>query len=157
MPQPAPPPPKKSQLWLILGIAALAVVVIAIAVVLFVILVVREGTVTATQVKLGDCLSDIPDGSEVRTVKTIDCADPHAGEVFAVLQMPDGDFPGQEALVEYANRCAPELASYSPEAVTDNAVRLFVLFPTAETWSDGDRAVTCVATLDPPRAGSLKG
>ncbi|OBF53372.1 septum formation family protein [Mycolicibacterium monacense] len=152
-----PPPPKKSKLWLILGLVALTVVVIAIAVVLFVVLVVREGTVTATQVKLGDCLSEIPDGSEVRTLKTVDCAEPHAGEVFAVLQMPEGDFPGQDAMVEYANRCAPELASYSPAAVTDDTVRLFVLFPTDETWSDGDRAVTCVATLNPPRAGSLKG
>lgn len=158
MPQAGPtPPPAKSKFWLILGLAALAVVVIAIAVVLFVVLVLREGTVTATQVKLGDCLSEIPDGSQVRTLKTIDCAEPHAGEVFAVLQMPDGDFPGQDAMVEYANRCAPELASYSPAAVTDDTVRLFVLFPTDETWSDGDRAVTCIATLDPPRAGSLKG
>ncbi|KUI32379.1 septum formation family protein [Mycobacterium sp. IS-1496] len=151
-----PPPPTKNKLWLILGLVALTVVVIAIAVVLFVVLVLREGTVTATQVKLGDCLSEIPDGSQVRTLETVDCAEPHVGEVFAVLQMPDGDFPGQDAMVEYANRCAPELASYSPAAVTDDTVRLFVLFPTDETWSDGDRAVTCVATLDPPRAGSLK-
>ncbi len=150
-----PPPPKKRKLWLILGLVTLTVVTIAIAVALFV--VVREGTVRATQVKLGDCLSEIPDGSEVRTLKTVDCAEPHAGEVFAVLQMPDGDFPGKDVMVEYANRCAPELASYSPAAVTDDTVRLFVLFPTDETWSDGDRAVTCVATLNPPRAGLLKG
>lgn len=155
--QPAGPPPPKSKLWLILGLMGLTVVSIAIAVVLFVVLVIREGTVRTTQVKLGVCLSEIPNGSEVRMLKTVDCAEPHAGEVFAVLRMPDGDFPGQDAMVEYANRCAPELASYSPAAVTDDTVRLFVLFPTDETWSDGDRAVTCVATLNPPRAGLLKG
>jgi hypothetical protein len=35
-------------------------------------------------------------------------------------------------------------------------VQLYVLYPTAETWKQGDRAVTCIATLDPPRTGSLK-
>lgn len=155
MPQ-APPPPKKSKLWLILGIVALTVVIAIIAVVLFVALVVRGDGVDATAVKLGDCLSEIPDGDRVRTVKTVGCDEPHRGEVFAVLTMPDGDFPGQDAVTEYANRCAPELASYSPDAMTDDTVQLYVLFPTEETWSDGDRAVTCVATLDPPRTGSLK-
>lgn len=156
MPPAGPPPPDKNRLWLILGLVALAVVVIAIAVVLFVVVALRDGAVQATAVKLGDCLSEIPGGDKVTTVKTVGCDQPHVGEVFAVLTMPDGAFPGQEAVTEYANRCAPELATYSPEAVTDDSVRLYVLFPTEDTWADGDRAVTCVATLDPPRTGSLK-
>ena len=49
------------------------------------------------------------------------------------------------------------LAAYSPDAITDDSVQLYVLYPTAETWEQGDRAVTCVATLDPPRTGSIKG
>ncbi len=66
-------------------------------------------------------------------------------------------FPGQPAIEKYADKCSPELASYSPDAITDDSVQLYVLYPTAETWEQGDRAVTCVATLDPPRTGSLKG
>jgi hypothetical protein len=49
------------------------------------------------------------------------------------------------------------LASYVPGAITDDSVQLYVLYPTTETWEQGDRAVTCIATLDPPRTGSLKG
>ncbi|WP_193044570.1 septum formation family protein [Mycolicibacterium baixiangningiae] len=157
MPPAGPPPKKNNKLWLILGIVALVAVVAVIAVVLVIFLVVRQGTVTATEVKLGDCLSEIPDGTRVMTVKTVSCGEPHAGEVFAVLMMPDGDFPGEDAVTEYANRCGPELATYSPAAVTDDSVQLYVLYPTDETWTDGDRAVTCIATLDPPRTGSLKG
>lgn len=157
MPPSAAPPPKKNKLWLFVGIGALVAVVVAIAVTLVVVLALRDGAVEATAVKLGDCLSEIPSSDKVMTVKTVACDQPHAGEVFAVLTMPDGDFPGQDAVAEYANRCAPELASYSPAAVTDDSVRLYVLFPTSDTWADGDRAVTCVATLDPPRAGSLRG
>jgi Septum formation len=119
--------------------------------------VIGKGTVTATDVKTGDCLKEIPGSTRVLTVDTVGCEESHAGEVFAVLMMPEGDFPGQSAIEEYQNKCEPELAAYSPDAVTDDSVQLYVLYPTAETWEQGDRAVTCIATLDPPRTGSLKG
>jgi hypothetical protein len=118
---------------------------------------VGKGVVTATDIKVGDCLKEIPDDTRVLTVDTIGCEQSHAGEVFAVLMMPDGDFPGQPAIEKYADKCSPELESYSPEAITDDSVQLYVLYPTAETWEQGDRAVTCIATLDPARTGTLKG
>jgi hypothetical protein len=116
-----------------------------------------KGTVTATDVKVGDCLSEIPDSARVLTVDTVGCEESHAGEVFAVLTMPDGDFPGPTVIEEFQNRCEPALAAYSPDAMTDDSVQLYVLYPTAETWEQGDRAVTCIATLEPPRTGSLRG
>jgi hypothetical protein len=134
-----------SGLWVLVGVAAVIIY-----------LVIGQGTVTATDVKVGDCLKEIPGNTRVLTVDTVGCDQPHAGEVFAVLQMPDGDFPGQSAIENYQNKCEPELSSYSPEAVTDDSVQLYVLYPTAETWAQGDRAVTCIATLDPPRTGTLK-
>jgi hypothetical protein len=135
-----------SGLWVLVAIAAVAIYFI-----------VGKGTVTATDVKVGDCLKEIPDGTRVLTVETVECGESHAGEVFAVLLMPEGDFPGPSAIEKYQNRCEPALASYSPAAITDDSVQLYVLYPTAETWQQGDRAVTCVATLDPPRTGSIKG
>jgi len=135
-----------SGLWVLVAIAAVAIYFI-----------VGKGTVTATDVKIGDCLKEIPDGTRVLTVETVECGESHAGEVFAVLLMPEGDFPGPSAIEKYQNRCEPALASYSPAAITDDSVQLYVLYPTAETWQQGDRAVTCVATLDPPRTGSIKG
>jgi hypothetical protein len=149
-------PPKKTRWGLIIGLAVGVFALLAIAAVAFVMFI-GKGTVTATDVKVGDCLKEIPGSTRVLTVDTIECDQPHAGEVFAVLLMPEGDFPGEPAIEEYQNKCEPELASYAPEAITDDSVQLYVLYPTAETWEQGDRAVTCVATLDPPRAGSLKG
>jgi hypothetical protein len=131
--------------------------IVGIGVAILVQLVIGKGNVTATDVKVGDCLSEIPNGSKVIRVQTIGCDKPHAGEVFAVLMMPDGDFPGQSAVEAYHEKCSPALASYSPSAMTDDSVQLYVLYPTADTWANGDRAVTCIATLDPPRAGSLRG
>jgi hypothetical protein len=141
---------------IVLGVlVALGILVVGGGIALYSL--VGKDTVTAMDVKQGDCLKEIPDSAQVLTVQTVGCEEPHAGEVFAVLMMPGGDFPGQPAIDEYADRCSPELASYSPDAMTDDSVQLYVLYPTAQTWEQGDRAVTCIATLDPPRAGSIKG
>jgi Septum formation len=152
------PPPKKSSSKVVLIVVAvlvgLVVLVVGGGVALY--LLVGKDTVTAMDVKQGDCLKEIPDSAEVLTVQTIACEEPHAGEVFAVLTMPDGDFPGQPAIDEYADKCSPELEAYSPPAMTDDSIQLYVLYPTAETWAQGDRAVTCIATLDPPRSGTIK-
>jgi putative regulator of septum formation len=135
-----------SGLWVLVLIAGIAIY-----------LTIGKGTVTATDVKVGDCLKEIPSSTRVLTVDTVGCDQSHAGEVFAVLMMPEGDYPGQSTIEEYQNKCEPELSSYAPDAITDDSVQLYVLYPTAETWKQGDRAVTCIATLDPPRTGSLKG
>jgi hypothetical protein len=138
-----------------LVLSGLWVLVFAAGIVVY--FAIGKGTVTATDVKVGDCLAEIPDSARVLTVQTVECDRSHAGEVYAVLTMPDGDFPGQAAIAEYQNKCEPELAAYSPDAMTDDSIQMYVLYPTAETWEQGDRAVTCVATLDPPRTGSIKG
>jgi Septum formation len=156
----APPPPRKTNwvkiILLVVGIVfGLCALLGIVGVVIY--FVVGKDTVTATDVEVGDCLSEIPDSARVLTVKTVECDQQHAGEVYAVLTMPEGAFPGQAAVDEFSNKCEPELAAYSPDAMTDDSIQMYVLYPTAESWEQGDRAVTCVATLDPPRTGSIKG
>jgi hypothetical protein len=141
----------------IAGLVLSALWVVLLAVGISVYFLIGRGTVTATNVEMGDCLKEIPDSVRVLTVQTVGCDELHAGEVFAVLQMPDGDYPGQSAIDEYADKCGPTLAEYSPAAMEDDSVQMYVLYPTVETWEQGDRAVTCIATLDPPRTGSIKG
>jgi len=150
------PPPKKTRWGLIIGLVVGVFALLAVAAIFFLVFI-GKGTVTATDVKVGDCLKEIPSSTRVMTVDTVGCEETHAGEVFAVLLMPKGDYPGQSAIEEYQNKCEPALSSYAPDAITDDSVQLYVLYPTAETWDQGDRAVTCIATLDPPRTGSLKG
>lgn len=120
-------------------------------------LTVFKGTVTATEVKTGDCLKEVPDSGVVMTLKTVACDEPHAGEIFAVLVMPDGDFPGEPSVDAYTEKCGPVLDDYTNIDSADESVQLAALFPTAETWKQGDRAVTCIATLSPQRTGSIKG
>lgn len=156
-PPPPPPAKRKNRLWLILGLVGLVLLLLIAVVVVVAHFLVGRGTVTANNVEIGDCLAEMPDGTRVLTVRTVDCAEPHAGEVFAVLTMPDGDFPGQTALEEFSDRCGPALAGYAPAAIEDPSVGVYVLYPTEETWGQGDRVVTCIATVDPPRTGTLNG
>ena len=150
------PPPKKTRWVLIIGLVAGAVALLAVAAIVFVA-IIGKGTVIATDVKVGDCLAEIPDSAKVLTVRTVECDQSHAGEVYAVLTMPEGDYPKDATIEEYQDQCEPELAAYSPDAMTDDSIQMYVLYPTTETWEQGNRAVTCVATLDPPRTGSIKG
>jgi len=150
------PPPKKTRWGLIIGLVVGAFVLVGIAFIAFIVIATKD-TVTATDVKVGDCLKEIPSSARVTTVETIGCDQTHAGEVYTVLLMPEGDYPGMSAIEKYQDKCEPELADYSPTALTDDSVRMYVLYPTEETWKQGDRAVTCIATLDPPRTGSIKG
>jgi hypothetical protein len=56
-----------SGLWVLVAIAAVAIY-----------LTVGKGTVTATDVKVGDCLKEIPSSTRVLTVDTVGCDQSHA-------------------------------------------------------------------------------
>jgi hypothetical protein len=152
------PAPKKSHRGLIIGLVVLGVVLLgglAAAVVVFV--VATKDKVIATNLTTGDCITDIPDGTLVQIVPKTDCSEPHAGEVYAVLSMPDGEYPGQSTIDEWQNKCPGELESYSADAATDDSIGVFVLYPTSETWAQGDREIVCMATTEDKRTGSIKG
>jgi hypothetical protein len=155
---PYPGPQKKSRKGLIIGLVILAVVLLgglAAAVVVFV--VATKDKVIATNLATGDCITDIPDGTLVKIVPKTECSEPHAGEVYAVLTMPDGQYPGQSTIDEWQNKCPDELESYSADAATDDSIGVFVLYPTSETWAQGDREIVCLATTEDKRSGSIKG
>jgi len=148
--------PKKSRKGLYIALAVLAVVMLlGVGVVVIGVIALKDTTI-ATDVKLGDCITEVPTDTRVITLPTIDCAEPHSGEVYAVIDMPEGNYPGQAKIDQYQNKCPEELNTFAPDAMTDDSVGIYVLYPTPETWEGGDRAVTCIATLDPKRSGSLK-
>jgi hypothetical protein len=140
----------------IAGLVLSGLWVLGIVAVIAFMLIFEKGTVSANNVGEGDCLKELPASGLVLTVDTVSCDEPHKGEIFSVLTMPEGDFPGTSAIEEYQNKCGPELDKYSPGAMEDPDVGLFVLYPSEDSWKQGDRAVTCIATSDSPRTGPLK-
>ncbi len=164
--RPYPPPQKKTRWGLIIALVLAAVMLVVGALVTLVVVANKDelqeildpDTVDAADVGLGDCLATIPDdASLVASIKTVPCSEPHKGEVYYVATVPGAEFPGETAVIEFQDKCEPALRAFAPSAMTDPQVGMFVLYPTADSWKRGDRTVTCIATTDAPRTGSLRG
>lgn len=114
------------------------------------------GSISATELKVGDCLNGLADGKEFNDVPAVPCAQPHAGEVYAVFDLTGAGWPGAAAVADQAEQgCNSRLGPYAPRAVEDDTISLFSLQPTQRTWDRGDREVTCVAVSTPQRTGSI--
>jgi hypothetical protein len=103
------------------------------------------GELEATDLRVGDCFNE-PEGQEVSDVTAVPCAEPHDQEVFAVEIMTGGTFPTTQEQQQFvADRCLPAFESYVGTPYQESDLDIFTLTPTAASWEQGDRAVTCSA------------
>ena len=111
------------------------------------------------ELAVGDCFDDAG-GTQISEVPIVDCAEPHDNEVFRVYDVADGDYPGDDALVQQAvATCLPALDDYVGDADVASQLDAFPITPTAGSWEDGDREVVC-ALYDADLAkleGSMRG
>lgn len=118
------------------------------------------GSLASTELRAGDCF-DLPD-TEAELVEDVDarpCAESHQFEVFLVGEVPEGEFPGDEAFDDYAfDNCFPAFADFVGLPFEESRLDMYYLVPTAESWEMGDREVTCAAyhPLDDELTGSLR-
>ncbi|MGW0415258.1 DUF4190 domain-containing protein [Streptomyces collinus] len=111
---------------------------------------VKEGARGGASVTLekGECF-DAPGGrlaGETRDVDVVPCSGGHDGEVFASFRLRAGDYPGDESVGDTAGaRCYGLRDGYAMDgwALPDD-VDVYYLTPTEESWSAGDREVTCL-------------
>ncbi len=141
----------------IAGLALSGVWVVILAIAIAFAALSPNNTVSARDVKVGDCFADIPTGNRVSWINTTSCDRPHVAEVAAVLTMPDGPFPDESVFSDYRQRCRDSLASYSSTAMEDPNVDLSVMPPSRDSWKQGDREMVCIATFNTKRTGSIKG
>lgn len=95
----------------------------------------------------GDCF-DSSDGLEgmAYDVDPVPCAGAHDGEVFAVVRLPGGTYPGDDALTDMADdKCYALQDTYAMDgwAVPGN-VDVYYLLPSRQSWRFGDHEITCV-------------
>ncbi len=117
------------------------------------------GDVSAFSLEVGDCLNGLKESDNISSLPAVPCDQPHEGEVFAMIQLPDGGYPGDEKIsTDAGDRCSAAFETYAPSSVSDEKIELFYLQPTQLSWAQGDREITCIAT-DPSRkrTGSIKG
>lgn len=113
---------------------------------------VENGDVFALQV--GDCF-DYPDAEEVMSLPIVPCSEPHDAEAFHAFDLPEGEYPGQEAVNAAVETCiGSPWTAHIGLAYQDSLLELAPLSPTAESWAQGDREVLCAVT-DP--AGQVTG
>ena len=113
--------------------------------------------------ELGDCFDDgdLGEGAtEVDNVPIVDCEEPHDNEVFATFDMTEADYPGDAATQEIAfEGCVDRFDAFVGLAYEDSALGVTYLYPTQQTWDDGDREIVCaVYRLDGVQVtGTLEG
>jgi hypothetical protein len=92
----------------------------------------------------GSCLADLGSGSNVSQVSVVPCDVDHLAEVVATARMPDGPWPGRQAVEEFAtDHCVPMIYEGGIEVGDDLTWSYFG--PTESSWSlRADRTVSCL-------------
>lgn len=119
--------------------------------------VTTGGNETFAGVQVGDCANNLTEGVDTG-VDLVPCSQPHQGQVFAIYDLPDGPYPGEDAAFSAAQSgCLVRVPAALGDAPEAQDLRTFVYFPQAANWSAGDRQVICAALSPTPMTGSLPG
>lgn len=122
--------------------------------------ITEAGEADAFAIRVGDCLESMDFSDELITVPVIPCAEPHDSEVYASVDLPDGDYPGPEEVAAQAEElCYDEFEGFVGIPWDASGLEYGYLSPTQESWERaGDREVLCMV-WDPagPTTGSLAG
>jgi hypothetical protein len=116
--------------------------------------------------RVGDCIDDDLGNGEVMQVPLVDCTEPHTAEAYHSERLPDGDYPGLEAVKATAvETCLAGFERFAGIDYDDSQHLDFAwYYPTEGSWSTGDRDVLCLMMqIDPatgetvPTTGTLRG
>lgn len=117
----------------------------------------NQNEVHSTNLKVGECIQEFKE-EQVMDVERVECSESHVYEVYAEKTLPDGDFPAPRAIDEESQTfCAQEFATFTGLPYEESTLEFVRLTPSAETWAEGDRLITCLIQ-DPagPVTSSLK-
>lgn len=117
--------------------------------------ITEEGELDAFSIKVGDCMA--PEGemdslttegaeeTEVESVSAVPCSEPHDSEAYHIFDMTEEDYPGTTAVTEAADvGCEAAFEAYVGVDYYDSTLGISYLYPSADTWSVGDREIVCV-------------
>ncbi len=106
--------------------------------------------------RVGDCLNSAELATEVETVPTVPCDEPHDTEIFGSTMLPDGDFPGNDAVETAAHDyCLPEFERFIGLPYDSSEIYYQPFMPSEESWNGADdREVLCLAVDE---AGGVTG
>ncbi|HYN68639.1 MAG TPA: septum formation family protein [Candidatus Eisenbacteria bacterium] len=123
-----------------------AIVIGVIVVFLAIVLYVVRNSVSAGDLKVGDCF-DIPTQTTIKTVDHHPCTESHTAEVILVA-----DYTGEGSTYPISLRlnsfveehCQPAFTTYvgrEIDSLPDLSIGYF--YPSRDGWENGDRTITC--------------
>jgi hypothetical protein len=121
--------------------------VIPIGVVGYILFTTLTADTAVDDLSIGDCFMN-PTETEITTVETVDCTEPHDYEVyaFAELAASSSGFPGDAALfAEAGEECFDPFLAYTGLTVESQDFDFFyeVFIPDRTSWEDGNRESMC--------------
>lgn len=123
-----------------------------------------SGEVTAASdadvfsLQVGDCLdmAELASATEVETVPTVPCGDPHDGEVYAETALEGDELPAD--VEDQADAfCYDAFEPFIGMTYEESAVDFTYFTPSEGSWGQGDRAVQCIVVVAEPTTGTLEG
>ena len=121
----------------------------------------KQGTITAGALKVGDCISDANSRTgDVTTFVGVKCDERHDGEVYTLITLEGGEearIPSEAFINGKGQRgCRARLKRQTTaRQFRDRQLGFKFVYPTPESWAEGDREITCVATFRKPRTKKL--
>ena len=108
--------------------------------------------------EIGTCLSSADlESLEVDSLNPIECTSAHDLEVFAKEDLPDGDFPGEDAIFAAADGlCEDAFADYVGTDYWESELDFTYLYPIESSWAVGDREILCMIYSPTDVTSSLK-
>lgn len=116
----------------------------------------KPGDADVFSLKVGDCFNDQSE-TQFESVPAVPCTGPHDMEAYYSDKLPEGDYPGDDAVSKLADaKCSTEFEKFAGIAFDDSAsLNYNYLVPTSGSWDGGDREVLCVI-YDQDEAGTMK-
>jgi hypothetical protein len=111
--------------------------------------IVSEGSVDVYSVRVGDCFQD-PEGIlqveslEVADIEAVPCSSPHDNEAYHLFNIASGPWPGETAIFNEADQeCFGKFEPFVGQEYTSSRLEFSYLYPTEQSWGDGDREIVC--------------
>jgi hypothetical protein len=104
----------------------------------------HAGKLPVNSLRAGDCVKKFGEGSSI-TVDGVPCSDPHNTQVYAIFELPDEPFPGQDGVISASEKgCTDRVPAALEPRVSNGDLSVAYLHPQEASWDRGDREVACV-------------
>jgi hypothetical protein len=115
--------------------------------------------VSVYDLEIGDCFDVADDADVIGTVIIRPCGRPHAYEMFHIVSLPAGQYPGPDTIEVSARAlCGPVFERYVGTAWEDSDLDYSWIYPSAKAWIADDRTIQCFVqdTIGNPLTASVK-